>query len=68
LILSQFRKEEILNKHRIRIKDGWPGVTYVKNIGFLQVTTMGRSINDDPEFFLTSSAAGIVASEFLKSK
>ncbi|NPV42429.1 MAG: DUF3866 family protein [Firmicutes bacterium] len=68
LILSQFRKEEILNKHRIRIKDGWPGVTYVKNIGFLKVTTMGRSINDDPEFFLTSSAAGIVASEFLKSK
>ncbi|MDK2835416.1 MAG: hypothetical protein PWP21_193 [Thermosediminibacterales bacterium] len=59
-IFKQLEMKEINKKHRILIKDGRPGADYIQKTG-LKVTTMGRGFDEDPEFFLTASAAGAAA-------
>lgn len=51
--------------HQSHILDGEPGLAELKNKG-INVTTMGRSIQEDREFFLAASAGGALAAEILK--
>jgi hypothetical protein len=51
--------------HKLRILDGEPGLAELKAKG-IEVTTMGRSIEQDREFFLAASAGGALAAEILK--
>jgi len=50
--------------HETRIMDGEPGLKELADKG-IRVTTMGRSVDEDREFFLAASAAGAVAAELL---
>lgn len=50
--------------YRICVVDGEPGLAELERKG-IRVTTMGRSIEEDREFFLAASAAGSLASEIL---
>lgn len=51
--------------HETRLMDGEPGLKELAAKG-IKVTTMGRSIEQDREFFLAASAAGAVAAELLR--
>lgn len=64
LVWKQLKESGLAGKHRIVEIDGSAGLEflYKKDI---QVKTMGRSVDDDPEFFLAAAAAGILAAELL---
>jgi len=53
--------------HQIRIVDGEPGLVELERKE-IRVTTMGRSIEEDREFFLAVSAGGCLAAEILKDE
>lgn len=51
--------------HETRVMDGEPGLKELADKG-IKVTTMGRSVEQDREFFLSASAAGALAAELLR--
>lgn len=51
--------------HQSHVLDGEPGLTELERLG-IEVTTMGRSVEEDREFFLAASAGGALAAEILK--
>ena len=53
--------------HRIKVLDAEPGLAELELKG-IKVTTMGRSIEQDRDFFLAASAGGALAAEILKGK
>ncbi len=65
-IQEQIAHSPISYKHRVRIVDGQPGIIELQEKGF-KLSSMGRSYDEDPEFFLSASAAGVVAGEMLKT-
>lgn len=64
-VQEQIRQSAINYKHRTRIFDGTPGIRECADRG-IQLSTMGRGFNEDPEFFLAASASGVAAVELLK--
>jgi len=46
----------------VRIVDGQPGIVELQELG-IAMRSMGRGFADDPEFFLSASAAGCLAAE-----
>lgn len=56
-ILRQMRESGITAKHKIILEDGKPGLEALEKHK-IRVTTMGRSVSEEPEFFLASSCAG----------
>jgi hypothetical protein len=63
-INKQLLKSGISLDHQIEEEDGDPALMYLieKNI---VVTTMGRTISQDREYFLAAGAAGIIASKYV---
>lgn len=57
ILNSQLKKYFNSDKFRIYFEDGKPGLEFLKCTG-LEVMTMGRTIMDEPEFFLLCCAAG----------
>ena len=64
-IQEQINHSAISYKHKVRILDGQPGIIELQEKGF-KMSSMGRSFDEDPEFFLAAAAAGAVAGEMLK--
>lgn len=64
LINEQLAESGITEKHDIVVEDGKPAVDLVKSEG-IKVTTMGRDIDQDLEFFLTAGAAGIAGAKLI---
>jgi hypothetical protein len=62
---EQIAHSAIHYKHRTRIVDGWPGIDELREKGF-NLSSMGRTFEEDPEFFLSAAAAGALAGEMLK--
>lgn len=60
-VQKQFHRLGINTRHRIEVLDGWPAVRAAQEKYSLRVTTMGRRIEEDQEFFLAAGAAGIFA-------
>lgn len=62
-INQQLRKSGIID-HEIVLEDGDPALLYLmgKNI---VVTTMGRNMSQDKEYFLAAGAAGVLASKYV---
>ncbi|NPV52292.1 MAG: DUF3866 family protein [Firmicutes bacterium] len=60
VLRSQLDDGVIRKKHVIVTEDGAPGVSLLKESG-IPVRTMGRGLDDDPEFFLAAAAAGSFA-------
>ncbi|GAB6182139.1 DUF3866 family protein [Desulfotomaculum defluvii] len=58
LILKQLEDSTISQKHDVAIIDATPALEALQQYG-IKVTTMGRSVEQDPEFFLAAGAAGV---------
>jgi hypothetical protein len=65
-IQGQLDRSGLSGKHRVRIYQGGPGIMELieQNI---KMSTMGRSYEQDPDFFLAAAASGAGAVELLKS-
>lgn len=61
-INRQFLKAGIALDHQVIVEDGEPALKYLIERNIV-VTTMGRNMAQDREFFLTAGAAGITASK-----
>jgi len=61
--------EAVLAKggHQVRIVDGEPGLAELERNN-IRVTTMGRSIEEDREFFLAASAGGALAAGLMQKR
>lgn len=61
-VQEQIAHSAISYKHKVRIVDGQPGIVELQELG-IAMRSMGRGFADDPEFFLSASAAGCLAAE-----
>ena len=59
-VWASLRSAELERKHRLIEVLGWPAVHALEEAG-VSVTSMGRSLEDDPIFFLAAGGAGILA-------
>lgn len=53
--------------HELVTKDGQPGIDELERRG-VHVTTMGRMIDEDKEFFLSASASGIATAAMIRDE
>jgi hypothetical protein len=65
LVRRQLDDEGITERHEVLVARGEAGVEALAERG-VEVKTMGRSAEQDPEYFLAASAAGAIAAEALK--
>ena len=65
LVHRQLDDEGITEKHEVLVARGESGLEELARRG-LEVKSMGRSVAQDPEFFLAAAAAGVIAAERLK--
>ncbi|MGI8775477.1 MAG: DUF3866 family protein [Actinomycetota bacterium] len=61
---EQLREAGITDRHQVVVHDGGPGLRLLGSKG-LRPSTMGRSIDADPELFVAASAAGAFAASLL---
>lgn len=67
LVMDLLKSAGLDTRHEIRVVDASSTIDALETFS-LSVTTMGRTIADDPEFFEAAGAAGIVASLLLESR
>ncbi|MBO8137798.1 MAG: DUF3866 family protein [Desulfotomaculum sp.] len=65
LVHRQLKESLINKKHDIVEVDALPALEALQEAG-IKVTTMGRTVEQDREFFLTAGAAGVVAARILE--
>ncbi|ABO49628.1 conserved hypothetical protein [Desulforamulus reducens MI-1] len=58
LVFKQLEDSGISQKHDVAIVDASPALEALQEYN-IRVTTMGRSVQQDPEFFLAAGAAGV---------
>ena len=51
--------------HDVRIVDAWETIPALEKAGVETLTTMKRSISEDPHFFEAAGAAGLYAGQLL---
>ena len=66
-IQEQLAHSAITYRHKVRVLDGAPGIVELQEKG-VTMSSMGRSYEQDPEFFLSAAAAGALAAEMLKGR
>lgn len=59
-VWAALRDAQLERKHRLIEVLGWPAVHRLEEAG-IDVTSMGRGLEDDPIFFLAAGGAGILA-------
>ena len=64
-VQRQLDDEEITTKHEVLVARGEIGVSGLAERG-IEVKTMGRTMEEDSEFFLAAGAAGAIAAERLR--
>lgn len=64
-VMEQLRKSGIPSKHDIEIINARTTLPALKELPF-KVTTMGRTVEEEPEFFMAAGAAAIYACDLLK--
>jgi hypothetical protein len=64
IIQEQLAHSAISYRHKVRVLDGTPGIIELQEKG-IRMSSMGRSFEQDPEFFLSAAAAGALAAEIL---
>jgi len=65
VVQRQLDAEGITGRHEVLLARGEIGVQALRERG-VEVKTMGRSVDEDPEFFLAAGAAGAIAAERLR--
>jgi len=66
MLEDQIARSGVSFRHRTRIFDGRAGIADLHAAG-IRLSSMGRSFEEDPEFFLAAAAAGAAAADLLKS-
>lgn len=66
-ILDKLSQVGISTKHRVKVIEEDKTLEALEEYG-LEVTTMGRTVEEEPEFFRAAGAAGHLAVEMLKGK
>lgn len=66
-VLEQIRSAKLFDKYDITLENADESLTLMKNSSF-NLTTMGRSIDDDKEFFQTLGAAALTAAKIVKGE
>ncbi len=61
---KQLMKAGITLDHKVVTEDGEPALMYLTQKSIV-VTTMGRTMSEDREYFLASGAAGLLASKYV---
>jgi hypothetical protein len=61
-IIDQLERRGAGLKHKIRVLDGSPAIDELRSKG-IKMSSMGRSYEEDPEFFLAAAAAGAAAAQ-----
>ena len=64
LVRGQLASAGLGSRHEVLEADGSPGLERLRASG-IEVTTMGRSLDDTPELFLAAAAAGSIAASLL---
>jgi hypothetical protein len=64
IIQEQIAHSAISYRHKVRVLEGRPGIVELQEKG-VRMSTMGRSFDEDQEFFLAASAAGALAAEII---
>lgn len=64
VVQEQIAHSAISYRHKVRVLDGQPGIIELQEKS-VRMSSMGRSFEQDPEFFLAASAAGTLAAEML---
>lgn len=64
-VQEQIAHSAIAYKHKTRVFDGMPGILELQQLG-IKMRSMGRSYDQDSEFFLSASAAGALAADMLR--
>lgn len=67
IIQEQLAHSPIFYRHKVRIADGMPGIVELQEKG-VRMSSMGRSYEQDSEFFLSAAAAGALAAEMLSKR
>lgn len=66
LVQRQLEEESIFGKHEVLVAKGEAGVQALADRG-IAVKSMGRTVEQDPEFFLAAGAAGAIAAARLSA-
>lgn len=66
IIQEQIAHTAISYRHKVRVLDGTPGIIELQEKG-VRMSSMGRSYDQDREFFLSAAAAGALAAELLNT-
>ncbi len=64
LVLQQVEESTISHKHDVAIIEGQPALAALAEYQ-VKVTTMGRHVEQDPEFFLAAGAAGVYVASLI---
>ena len=64
MIQEQIAHSPVAYRHKVRILDGSCGIAELQEKG-VRMSSMGRSYEQDPEFFLSAAAAGALAAEII---
>ena len=64
-IQEQIAHSAISYKHKVRVLDGRPGIIELQEKG-IKMMSMGRTFEEDEEFFLSAAAAGVLAADIIK--
>lgn len=67
IIQEQIAHSPVSYRHKVRVLDGTPGIVELQEKG-IAMSSMGRSFDEDPEFFLAAAAAGVLAGQVLNSE
>jgi len=67
LILDQLIREKIVDKYRICLEDGRDDLGCLQDCG-LKITTMGRGVEQESEYFLALAAAARVARKLINGE
>ena len=59
-IWGALRDAKLEERHQLVEVDGRPALDQMRRLG-LEVTSMGRTVDEDPAFWLAAGAAGILA-------
>ncbi|GAW91674.1 DUF3866 family protein [Calderihabitans maritimus] len=62
---QQIKSNKLHLKHRFTVVRGREGLELLKRFG-IKVTSMGRTVEDDPDFFLAAAAAGLRATQLVE--
>lgn len=66
-LLEQLRQEGITNRHEICVEDGQQVMDLIKESGF-KITTMGRGVEEEKEFFLSLGASAVTALRLVRGE